>query len=153
MNRRYVIADQNSYDDLCTRLVDAMQSLHSGLIVGLNGDLGVGKTYLVRSLLRRLGYESEVKSPTFTLMEQYTINGHVIWHLDCYRLHDVDDLAMIGFDDLADDAYVFIEWAEQVNGLSVLDVTIDISDSPERSMSMKAHNAKGKSFLEKIVAC
>jgi tRNA threonylcarbamoyladenosine biosynthesis protein TsaE len=80
-------------------------------LVFLNGELGAGKTTLVRGVLRGAGYTGAVKSPTFTIVEEYTIAEQKILHFDLYRLTDPEELEWIGIGDyLAQNSLCFIEW-------------------------------------------
>lgn len=82
-------------------------------VIYLTGDLGVGKTTLVRKLLRAWGYQQIVKSPSFTIIETYPLPDKSIHHLDLYRLADSEELEYIGLSDyLTDDAILLIEWPE-----------------------------------------
>ena len=95
---------------------DLTTQLDSG-VVYLRGDLGAGKTTLVRGYLRALGYEGSVKSPTYTLVEPYEINDFSIAHLDLYRVVDPVELEYIGIEDvLRDVSLTFIEWPEKGEG-------------------------------------
>lgn len=95
---------------LGARLVAA---LTAPAFVALYGDLGAGKTALVRGMGKSLG-TSEVRSPTFTIVHEYETDPRLI-HFDAYRLEDGDELFAIGFDDyLAQNALIVLEWAERV---------------------------------------
>ena len=90
--------------------------------VWLAGDLGAGKTTLTRYWLQALGHTGAVKSPTYTLVEPYSIqqgNGSIkpVYHADLYRLQDPEELSFIGFDEYLDEpnALVIIEWASRAD--------------------------------------
>ena len=105
--------------------------------VWLAGDLGAGKTTLTRYWLQALGHKGAVKSPTYTLVEPYSItqdNGTTkpIYHADLYRLQDPEELSFIGFDEYLDEpnALVIIEWASRANSyLPQPTVFIDMTQS------------------------
>jgi tRNA threonylcarbamoyladenosine biosynthesis protein TsaE len=92
------------------------QSLAPGDVVTLSGDLGAGKTTLVRGLAAGWGALDPVNSPTFVLVNVYArADGASLYHLDCYRLRSAADAAAIGLDDLLDDAAALVlEWPEHV---------------------------------------
>ena len=84
-------------------------------VVWLQGDLGAGKTTLVRSLLRGLGYEGRVKSPTYTLVEPYELDDRTVYHLDLYRLDSAEELGSIGIEEIqASGAVLIVEWGERL---------------------------------------
>ena len=86
--------------------------IRAGDVVALSGDLGAGKTTLVRGLLRALGHEGEVPSPSFALVQPYEDLDPPVWHADLYRLEDPAELAELGLDSLADSVLV-VEWPER----------------------------------------
>ena len=88
-----------------------------GLVLALQGDLGVGKTQLVRGLARGLGCRARVHSPTFTLVNEYLDGRLPLYHLDLYRLETPQQIASAGLEDfLQPDGVTVIEWAERLLG-------------------------------------
>ena len=86
--------------------------------VYLAGELGTGKTTLVRGFLRAAGVTGTIRSPTFTLVEEYRIGASMVGHYDLYRLSDPEELEFLGLrDHLAADALVFFEWPERGAGV------------------------------------
>jgi tRNA threonylcarbamoyladenosine biosynthesis protein TsaE len=107
----------NSTDETEQYGADLFKSLPTKCLIFLQGDLGAGKTTMVRGFLRAAGYNGTVKSPTYTLVEEYTIGGRKIFHFDLYRVVDPEELEWIGIRDYFDqDSICFIEWPDKGKG-------------------------------------
>lgn len=115
--------------------------LQPGFVVFLRGNLGAGKTTLVRGFLRAAGYRGAVKSPTFTLVEEYALDALTVCHFDLYRVSSPDELAWFGFRDyLRDDTLCFIEWPERGGDeLPTPNLAIELTvDPPGRVATIEA---------------
>ncbi len=114
MKNQIIIPNTKAMMELGGKIADQFPQ---GGIVLLNGDLGVGKTTLVRGVLRHLGYDGIVKSPTYTLVEPYQLEDRIIYHFDLYRLADPEELEYIGGRDYWDgNSLCLIEWPEKAEG-------------------------------------
>ena len=105
------------------------QALPAKCLLYLYGELGAGKTTLVRGLLRAAGHLGAVKSPTYTLVEEYEIGSRRLFHFDLYRLKDPEELEWMGMDDyLKQDALCCIEWPQMGQGfLPAADIELKLS--------------------------
>ena len=93
------------------------QRLAGGGVVYLQGDLGLGKTTLVRGLLRAMGFSGRVKSPSYGLIESYEVAGLAVHHLDLYRLSDGEELLYLGLEDLFEGStLMLVEWPDKGQG-------------------------------------
>ena len=84
------------------------------LLIYLNGEVGSGKTSLVRSFINYIGDKQDVTSPTFTIINEYNINSIKIYHYDFYRIKSIKELLAIGIDHyLEQEAFHFLEWPKK----------------------------------------
>jgi tRNA threonylcarbamoyladenosine biosynthesis protein TsaE len=147
-----IVPDARAMEALGAELAIACPS---GSRLHFEGDLGAGKTTLVRGFLRGLGYTGLVKSPTFTLVESYRGPGYVLHHFDLYRLETPEALAAIGYRDyLETGAYVLVEWpekAEIVLGPAEIRARIRILDEG-RAVTFQAQTPAGAAILGQIEA-
>jgi tRNA threonylcarbamoyladenosine biosynthesis protein TsaE len=130
--------------------------LPAGCILYLRGELGTGKTTLVRGFLRALGHKGVVRSPTYTLIEPYTLGDKEIIHLDLYRLAEPEELEFLGLRDWLDGHTVLlIEWPERSNGLlPPADIEIAIEHAgATRLCRLKAVSATGEAALVQLKVC
>jgi tRNA threonylcarbamoyladenosine biosynthesis protein TsaE len=144
-------------DESATLALGASLAPHlaAGLVVTLAGELGAGKTTLVRGLLRALGHEGPVKSPTYTLVEVYEVSRLNLYHFDFYRFHDPREWIDAGFRDVFNGQNVcLIEWPEKARGLlppADIAVTLDWQDSG-RLATLRAGSANGERVLAALCA-
>lgn len=124
--------------------------LNQPIIIGLQGDIGAGKTTFVRALLRALGIKGAIKSPTYAIMETYQSVLGTFYHVDLYRLQDEAELALIGFRDIFDKtAFCCIEWPENAPSYqSYLDILMRIDFMLQgRKINLQALTPYGNDLL------
>ncbi len=140
-------------DEAATLALGARLALviQPGLAIFLYGDLGAGKTTLVRGVLRGLGMEGKVKSPTYTLVEPYVISGLNLYHFDLYRLNYSEEWEAAGFREYFNSASIcFIEWPEKTGELMPEpDIVIRLAHQDGgRIVSINANSNQGEMCLE-----
>lgn len=132
----------------------AAQPLLANAFVTLHGDLGAGKTTLVRHLLRTLGVQGRIKSPTYAVVEPHEAPGLAIWHFDFYRFDDPREWEDAGFRDIfANPGLKVAEWPEKAAALTPLaDLAIHIEaiDDTERKVTVHAHTPIGRALLQAL---
>ena len=95
--------------------------------IHLNGNLGAGKTTLVRGVLQNLNWRDVVTSPSYTLCEEYEIDGRLLLHIDLYRINSIEDVEVLNLDrEIAMPKIIFIEWPENLQTERNVDVIIDL---------------------------
>ena len=123
-------------------------------VIFLSGGLGAGKTTLCRGLLRGLGYDGAVKSPTFTLVEPYELERGSVYHFDLYRLAHPDELDYLGAEDyFAAEALCLIEWPERGAGFLPtpdLELTLTVTSEASRQLQLRAQTLKGERAMARL---
>jgi len=145
-----LIADDAQMRAFGARLMSACAC---GGIIALQGNLGTGKTTLVRGALESLGVTSGVRSPTYTLIEYYPFEPLSIAHFDLYRLADPEELEYLGFRDyLNDDTLCIIEWPERAEGI-LGDICLEIHldyDHQGRRLILESGSDTGQAIINKL---
>ncbi|WP_454262013.1 tRNA (adenosine(37)-N6)-threonylcarbamoyltransferase complex ATPase subunit type 1 TsaE [Pseudoxanthomonas mexicana] len=120
-------------------------------VVHLRGDLGAGKSTLARALLRALGVAGAIRSPTYTLVERYPVEGGEAWHLDLYRIGDAGELEFLGLDEGAAVLWL-VEWPERGGAaLPRADLQVDLSvEGSGRAARLVAASPQGQQWLERV---
>ena len=122
-------------------------------VVHLQGDLGAGKSTLARALLRALGVQGAIRSPTYTLVERYPIPQGEAWHLDLYRIGDVGELDFLGLDEAVATLWL-VEWPERAGtALPKADLRIELTTQGiGRQARLSSGTAKGERWLVQLAA-
>jgi tRNA threonylcarbamoyladenosine biosynthesis protein TsaE len=124
-----------------------------GLVVTLSGELGAGKTTLVRGLLRAMGHAGSVKSPTYALVEVYEVLRLNFYHFDFYRFQDPREWIEAGFRDVFNGQNVcLIEWPERASGMlppADLEISLAVAD-PGRVATLAAKSPAGVKLLASL---
>ena len=130
MNKELVLSSLDETKQLAKKIASFLTEENNYPIsIHLSGDLGTGKTTLVKEVLNCLGIENFINSPTFTLIEPYEINDLKIFHIDLYRVEKITELSAIGLEEYLQEAnsISFIEWPEKGSGfLKEPDIAISL---------------------------
>ncbi len=147
---RLQLADTQATETLGRALA---QTRPAPAAVHLQGDLGAGKSTLARALLRELGVQGAIRSPTYTLVERYAVPGGEAWHLDLYRIGAAAELDFLGLDEAVATLWL-IEWPEKAGlALPAPDLRILLAaDGHGRSALLSAGSPLGAAWLEILAA-
>jgi tRNA threonylcarbamoyladenosine biosynthesis protein TsaE len=113
-------------------------------VIALSGDLGAGKTTLSRGILRGLGFEGDVASPTFTLVQPYDQLAVPVWHVDLYRIEESSELEQLALDEAREEVALIVEWPERMGSAlwpDSLQLRLRIEAVGARSLTAKVPTA------------
>ena len=150
-----MLADEDATAAFAAQLASGIKP---GMVIYLHGSLGAGKTTLVRALLRAMGYNGRVKSPTYNLLEQYQVNGLHLCHFDLYRFHNAEEWEAAGFRDEFDGRNIcLVEWPERAQNLvpqADMEITLNIvpvqTASSMRNLEARAISQAGRECLHTL---
>ena len=143
--------DEAATAAFATQLAAALTRANLNACIALHGDLGAGKTTFVRHLLRALGVEGRIKSPTYAVVEPYTVNAGEVWHFDFYRFSDPREWEDAGFRDIfASAGLKLCEWPQNAAGVMPtpdLELDIQVDDTEQRQVRISALTPHGEELL------
>ncbi|MCF1427333.1 MAG: tRNA (adenosine(37)-N6)-threonylcarbamoyltransferase complex ATPase subunit type 1 TsaE [Shewanella sp.] len=146
----FFLENENETVELGRRLAGVVSA---PLVIYLTGELGAGKTTFSRGLIQSLGHQGAVKSPTYTLVEPYEINGVEVYHFDLYRLMEPEELEFMGIRDYFNDTSLcIVEWPDRGQGLlpdADLHLHLSYQDNA-RNLKICALSKQGEALLSKL---
>ncbi len=129
--------------------------INSGTLLYLSGELGAGKTAFVRGLIAELGFDGKIKSPSYSLVEQYRLDLHTINHFDLYRFKSPDEWIEAGFNEFINGADInLIEWPEKgYPNLPTPDISMTWAhlDENKRNVLIRANTDKGNKCIHDLI--
>ncbi len=154
-----VVARESQLEELAAAVVKHLQATgRANLCVFLHGNLGMGKTTLSKAIIRSLGFEGRVKSPTYTLVEPYELETIDVYHFDLYRLSDPEELEFMGARDYFESGaeerprLCIVEWPEKGEGCLPspdLEVSIDVTEKG-RIYEIKAYGSENNVLCDML---
>lgn len=147
------LPDAAATDALGGQLCKVLPPDVAGWTLLLEGELGAGKSTLARALIRAMGHDGPVPSPTYTLVEPYQLPQATVYHIDLYRISGEEELRYLGWTEL-EDGFRMVEWPERAPGLTQrADLRIQLSYADAgRDAEITALSARGADLLSRIEA-
>jgi len=147
------LASEPATVDFAERVFAAMRTDLADWTVLLSGELGAGKSTFARAFIKAAGHSGAVPSPTYTLVEPYTVPGGRIYHVDLYRVSSEDELRFLGWNEL-DDGCRLVEWPERAPGLvDQADLALSLAyDGAGRSVTANGLSERGSMLLRSLTS-
>ena len=151
---KYISQNENDTINFACKLASYLQD---GDIIILSGDLGSGKTKFTQGILRFFSFDTEISSPTFTIVNEYNApNNTNIYHFDVYRLADIDEFYALGGDEYFDNGICIIEWGELIESIlpkNFLKITFerDPNNLDKRILNIYANSDRFKNIMEVVL--
>lgn len=147
------LPDAASTERLAADLLTVLPANVAGWTLLLEGELGAGKSTFARGLLRAMGHDGPVPSPTYTLVEPYKIGDTTVYHVDLYRIGSEDELRFLGWSDL-DEGLRIIEWPDRAPGLAeTADLVISLTyAAPGRQAQIMALSARAGTVVSALAS-
>ena len=143
--------DEAATAAFATQLAAVLTRADLNACIALNGDLGAGKTTFVRHLLRALGVQGNIKSPTYAVVEPYSVGAGEVWHFDFYRFSDPREWEDAGFRDIfASAGLKLCEWPQNAEGVMPtpdLELALEVDDDAQRLVTLNALTQRGQELL------
>ena len=151
LGQSLIRSDPEATESLAATLAAALPADAGGWAILLQGELGAGKSTFARALLHALGHEGIVPSPTYTLVEPYSLPNYPAYHIDLYRVSDEEELRYLGWNEL-DDGCRLVEWPERVPGLTdEADLVLELHYAGSaRRADLNALSERGPTFIPNI---
>ncbi len=151
---KYISQNENDTINFACKLANYLQN---GDIIILSGDLGSGKTKFTQGILKFFSLDTEISSPTFTIVNEYNApNNTNIYHFDVYRLADIDEFYALGGDEYFDNGICIIEWGELIESIlpkNYLKITFerDPNNLDKRILNIYANSDRFKNIMEVVL--
>ena len=129
----------NEIDEVAQKVLGAVSSK----IIVLNGGMGVGKTTFVKALVKALGSNDIVSSPTFSIVNEYELNDDLMYHFDMYRIKDENEALQFGIEDyLSTEHWILIEWPEKIPNLlpkNIIEIDLRLNKDNSRTLKLNSN--------------
>ena len=147
-----LLKDELATNDLGKRIANILlESDFNSVEIHLNGNLGTGKTFLVQSILKNSGWDNSVKSPTYTLCEEYEFNNMLFLHIDLYRTSEAEDILIFDLDrKTSGKKIIIIEWPERLIEPRFFDMKINLEHQEESRIV--SFDVKSNLFLSLVAS-